>query len=119
MKKKSEIKIIIVENDQYYANLIYSICKKNKYKVDTSDNNFNALDSILTVDYDIYFIDIDNAEQRDFYLIKVIKNIKNHYKIIAISSNSDFQWERKIRSLGITYLLKKPFSEKEVKELIQ
>ncbi|GAI52291.1 unnamed protein product, partial [marine sediment metagenome] len=72
-------------------------------------------DKIKSNDYDYYFIsDYING----LNLINLIKEIKKHSKIIVMASDTSFETEEQIRSFGITYLLKKPFSIEEVEELI-
>ena len=115
MKKKSTYKIIIIDNDAISTKLLNNIFNSYHCKIDNVDNEIDAADKIMLNNYDYYFI---SDSINSINLINIIKEIKKHSKIVVMSSDTNLKTEEQIRSLGITYLLKKPFSKKEVKELI-
>ena len=116
MTKTCKHRIIIVDNDNTSVKLLNNIFHDYHYKMDNANNEIDAADKIKIKDYDYYFISaqIDGAN-----LINLIKDIKQHSKIIVMVKDTNLETEERIRSLGITYLLKKPFTKKEIEELIQ
>lgn len=116
MKKNVEYKIIIIDNDDASIELLNNTFNDYHCKIDNVDNEIDAADKIKLNDYDYYFIsDYING----LNLINLIKEIKKQSKIIVMASDTSIEKEEKLRSFGITYLLKKPFSKKEVKELFK
>ncbi len=108
-------KIIIVDNDDTSVELLNNAFNGYNCRIDNVNNEIDAADKIRVNDYDYYFIsDYVNSTN----LINLIKEIKQRSKIIVIARDASLETEEQIRSLGITYLLKKPFSKKEVKRLI-
>lgn len=115
MRKETVYKIIIIDNDIKTTNDLKKIFKKHHCEVDNVDNDKDAVDKILLNNYDYYFI---STLINGFYLINLIHDIKLNSRIIAMSSDSSIEHEKHIRACGITYLIKKPFSKKEIKQLI-
>jgi len=118
MEKKQ--KIIVISGDTDSVKRLNNIFKNYKCEVINVKNNIRkAKENILLADFDFYFIDTLIDIEDLSYLIDLIKDLKSKYKIIIMSHNLTQEAERRIRSYGITYLLKKPFSTKEVKELLE
>ena len=115
MNRNNDYKIIIIDNDNDSIELLNNALNNGHCEIDNSYNEKEALDKIILNDYDYYFIS-DQVNYMNF--INLIKEKENHPRIIVISSDTSFETEKRIRALGITYLLKKPFSKKEVRELI-
>lgn len=116
MKKAHEDKVIIVGNDRRIINLVNKIFTKYNFGIDNVSYGKDAENKIVLNYYDFYFIDI---HLDGFRLINLIKNTKENPKIIVMTTDQNIEFERKIRACGITYLLKKPFSEEEIKKLIE
>ena len=115
MDKRIDCKIIIVDNDNDSIKILNNALNNCYSEIENFNNEKDAVDKIILKYYDYYFI---SYQVNSLNFINFIKEIKNNLRIIVISSDTSFETEKQIRSLGITYLLKKPFSEKEVRELI-
>lgn len=116
MKKRCISKIIIIDNDSTSISQLKNILISYKCKVDNVDNDKEAVDKIILNNYDFYFI---SFPINGCYLISLINTLKQDSKIIAMSDDASLKTEELIRSCGITYLLKKPFSKSEIKQLIE
>ena len=116
MKKNSRYKIIIVEDDKNCIDLLSNFFKKYDCEVDSVNNEKEAVEKIIAKDYNFYFINI-NIDGYD--LIDLIKEVKEAYNIIIMVSDLSMETEKRVRPCGITYLLKKPFLEYELKELVE
>lgn len=112
---KKNYKVIIIESEVRNLEHLIDTCNNYKCNIDKAINSIDAVQKIVSNDYDYYFINIDND---GYYLIDLINNSKNSGKIVVMTSNSTCEEEREIRSFGITYLLKTPFSENEIKNLL-
>lgn len=112
MKKK---KILIIDNEQEDINKILAVFSKDNFRIEYVDNLIAAREKILHYYYDYYFIDISVFDQ---VLINLIKTLHNKASIVIMSSENSLTVEKEIRGFGITYLLKKPINEIEIKNLI-
>lgn len=110
--------IFILDEDRRGRELLSYFLLSNNCFVDIATNVKEAKEKIFIYNYDLYFIALDSNVQKKVNIINYIKNIKTNPKIIAISSGSSLEEQSRIRSYGITYLLKKPYSELEIKRLI-
>jgi len=111
---------MIVSNNKNFINELNTIFKNYNCKlVKINDNIQDAQKNILLEDFDFYFLDTFMSIEDISYLIDIIKDLKEKYKIIMMSDDIPEEKEKKIRSLGITYLLKEPFFKDEVKELLE
>lgn len=105
---------IIFDSDETCIQDLDHLLAHDHFWIDKVSDRIEALFKIIYRNYDYYFI---NMDIEGFYLIDLIKELKQKPKIIAITSEKGFGMERKIRGLGITYLLKKPFSDREISDL--
>lgn len=116
VKTVEGIKVLIIDHDADVINQIKNTFQKHTNFIDIVNIDSDAMIKIINNTYDYYFI---NYTLKGKCFINMIKEIKTKYKIIVITSDISFENEEEIRSCGITYLLKKPFSNTEITNLMQ
>lgn len=116
MKMSEGINVLIIDNDNIDIDQINNTFQKYSNHIDIVNVDSDAIIKIINNNYDYYFI---NYNLKGKCFINVIKEIKSKYKIIVITSDNSFENEEEIRACGITYLLKKPFTNTEITNLIQ
>ncbi|MBU1076875.1 MAG: response regulator [Spirochaetes bacterium] len=118
MKKHPYFKIFLLDNDEEFQQILKKSCKKIMVRIDKDINEKAALKRIVSSEYDHYFINVDIPELNGRMVIRFINNIKDDPRIIAVTSGKGRETEGMVRSLGITYYLRKPVSMMELKSLI-
>ena len=112
-------KIIIVDDHKDILTLIKTIISE-KYDVIEARNGLEALDLIENNDLNMIITDIDMPFMSGLELIKHIRKVNKNLKIpiIAMSARHDNSIKNLIYENGANYILKKPFSIKELIFLI-
>jgi len=116
---KKQIEILLISTDEYTVNKLHKIFNEYNCNVSFLEKINLISKSLLIKDFDFYFIDTLSNINDILFLIDTIKDLKFKYNIIIISNCLPLEIENKIRSSGITYLLKKPIQLQEVQELLE
>jgi len=112
IKKK---KILLIDSKEKMLKKLQKLSKNTNINISYVNYGLKAIKKILLNDYDLYFI-ADEVDKLN--LIKLIKEYKSKSKIIICAYNTNQKYEEYIRSYGITYLIREPFSEEELKLLL-
>jgi len=117
------MQILLIEDDVSVNKMITSILKDEGNEVYTSFNGLEGLKLLRKEqDIDLVITDIIMPEKEG---IETIREIRKNYpfkKIIAISGGGKIDagsYLKLAQSLGANYIMEKPFSRKEILEILQ
>lgn len=118
---KFPINILVAEDNLVNQKLIKKVFEKIGYSIDIVNNGSEAVTAVINKNYDLVFMDIHMPEMDGFEATKIIKqNLgeKSPY-IIALTASVIEEERKKYFEAGMIACLGKPFSIKEIEELIQ
>lgn len=121
MSRVKRNRVIIIDNDGNQARVLMKILRNLNFTVDMAKTALKASGKFFLNNYDVYFINIDEKVIEGMFLIELIRDLKVKEKhfLVAMSNDYSLKVEQLIRSIGVTYLLKKPFSNEEIKMLLK
>ncbi|MBP3631018.1 MAG: response regulator transcription factor [Clostridia bacterium] len=106
-------KILIVDDEEKIVEVLCEYAKFNGFLTDTASDGYEAVEKVMTEDYDCILMDIMMPNLNGFEAVKQIKNIKN-IPIIMISAKGEESDKLNSFELGVDDYIVKPFSPKEV-----
>ncbi len=122
MNKNINSKILVVDDNQFYLQIIESELEKNGHTVFTASNGEEAIDIARKEIPDLILIDLILPKVDGF---EVIKNLTSDAtfkdsKIVVFSQLSQQEDIDKVKKLGAdAYMIKKDFSVKELVDKIE
>lgn len=113
MKKNKEIKVLIVEDDKNFRNVLVHIITKKGYKVVQAENGRSAM-HILGSDY--IDVIVSDVKMPDVHGIELLHHVKRNYKIpfIMMTGFNDLIETTEAFELGVSSFLSKPFLGEEI-----
>ncbi|OWK27453.1 MAG: hypothetical protein US76_04490 [Parcubacteria group bacterium GW2011_GWA2_38_13b] len=121
-KLLENLKILIVEDDQFLRDLFVMKLKKEKAIVLESDNGEDALQKVKSEMPDLVLLDIVLPKMDGFCVLKKIKDNEKTNKIIVIlltNLGQDFDVERGLELGAAAYIVKAHFTPSGIIEKIQ
>jgi CheY-like chemotaxis protein len=115
---KSEVKILIAEDNIANQKIMGAMLKFLGYSYETANDGYEAYNKALEQKFDLIIIDIRMPKMDGF---EVSKRIIEHDKdalIIAISADSDPETREKSELAGIKEFISKPIRVEELKRLL-
>lgn len=122
VKSLENLRILIVEDDQFLRDLFVMKLKKEKAIVIESDDGENALEKIKSEMPDLVLLDIVLPKMGGFDVLKKSKEDKNTNKIpIILLTNlgQDFDMEKGLKLGAAAYIIKAHFNPSEIIKKIQ
>ena len=122
MNKNTNSKILVVDDNQFYLQIIESELEKNGHTVFTASNGEEAINIARKEIPDLILIDLILPKVDGF---EVIKNLTSDAtfkdsKIVVFSQLSQQEDIDKVKKLGAdAYMIKKDFSVKELVDKIE
>lgn len=106
---QSQIKILIVDDDEIVRDSLSAWFKEDGYDVETAENANEALKKISITNYDIYFLDIKMPGMDGIELHKRIKNIYPDSLVMIITAYASVDTAVKALKDGAFDYITKPF----------
>jgi len=107
------MKIFLVEDNKPLNELLSKTLEKLGYNVKAFHDGQDAFDN-LSLDYDLFIVDINLPQINGLELIKYIKKIDRCAKIIILSAEIDIEVILKAYDIGANDFVKKPFDIREL-----
>lgn len=115
------MKILLITEDP----ILISSFQKDDFSADfqieiTScrNNLLELISNIYSKNFSVLIIDDDCLKQDSLQLLKSIRTMKKHTKIIFLTSDNSIEKGREISPLGILYYGIKPVSQQELLEVL-
>lgn len=115
-------KILVVDDNEINILIAKRILSKWGLEVDSAINGYEAIDKIITVKYDLVFMDIKMPGIDGFETTGIIRDIsEDYYKqvpIIALTASTLKNDHFKFKECGMNGHVLKPFNPEEIKILL-
>ncbi len=108
------MKILLLEDDFSLREVIKDELEATGFLVYAFNNGEEAFDSLLTITYDLFLLDINVPGVDGYQFLKEIRECSNNSPAIFISSYSDIDHLSKGYEYGCNDYLRKPFSLQEL-----
>lgn len=115
MKKKN---ILILDDDKNLLKLLKDSLN-NRYEIIIFNSPLKALKSINIKKIDLFIVDINMPEMDGIQFIREVLKKFPGKKFIVITGFPSMMYNKELLSLGIQYLLEKPFSIDRLENLIE
>ncbi|MBK9046149.1 MAG: response regulator [Bacteroidetes bacterium] len=119
---ESELRILIVEDNDINRLVINKIMKDWGVKLDNAVNGVDAIDKMKAKDYDIILLDIEMPEMNGYQCIREIRTAlpepKCHVSVMAMTAHANKKERDKCIGLGMDDYISKPFDPLDLKQKI-
>jgi CheY-like chemotaxis protein len=110
--------ILIVEDEILQAEMLTRMLQTWGHAVVSVDSGQQALDRLARGAPDLILLDVFLPDITAVELIPQIKAIQPDARIITLTGQSSRELERKLRELGISYYMAKPFQRGELHSIL-
>jgi len=87
------------------------------HEVHTAESGQQALESILLEGMDVLLIDVYLPDTTAMALIPQLRDLYPATRIVALTGHSCRELERRLRALGVSYYIAKPFQKAELERV--
>lgn len=108
------MRILLAEDEKSLSKAIIKILEKNNYTADPVYNGRDALDYILSGNYDVVILDIMMPEMDGITVLKRIREAGCSIPVLILSAKSEVDDKVSGLDSGANYYLTKPFDTKEL-----
>lgn len=108
------MRILLAEDEQSLARALVKIFEKNNYSADAVDNGADALDYLLTGNYDAAVLDIMMPQKDGITVLRELRASGSAIPVLMLTAKAEV--EDKVRGLdsGANDYLAKPFDTREL-----
>ncbi|MEJ6473215.1 response regulator [Pseudoalteromonas piscicida] len=119
--KQEEVKIMVVEDNEIYREMIAKILRDEGHKVESVSSGLSAIKKLRKQKFSMVFMDLFMPELDGYNATKNIRNIPHCKKlpIIALTSNKNKDIIRKWASLGLTGYITKPSTKSSILKAVE
>lgn len=110
--------ILLVEDDVSVAKVIKQKVENLDHRVETAYTGQDALKKVRKKRFDLMLLDIFLPDCRGHELIPKFKEARPELGIVTMTDYNTRELELEVRQQGILYYLVKPFSGKEMEDLL-
>ncbi len=123
MKKASEKSILIAEDNVINQMLISTILAQEGYKTFIADNGLIAVEEFAKNEYDLILMDLMMPEMNGYEATEFVRTNmqepKRSIPIIAVTADVTMDVKEKCLNTGINDYISKPYTQKELIDLIR
>ena len=116
-KLKSDIKVLVVEDNKTNQKVIATMLKSLGYSFDLADDGTSGYELVKNNRYDIILMDLIMPELDGYQAAQKIHEIDKKVLIVAFSADNVPESKRKAELMGIKEFLSKPVRMDELKKL--
>ena len=123
VKTRSNINILLVEDDYISQVLINKICKAMNWKLTIATNGKEALELIENYQFDLILMDVQMPEMSGIDVTRIIRENEKvtgaHIPIIATTAYAMSQNKKDFKNAGIDDYISKPIDSVKICEIIE
>ena len=108
------MRILLAEDEKSLSKAVIKILEKNNYTADPVYNGRDALDYILSGNYDVVILDIMMPEMDGITVLRKIREASCSIPVLILSAKSEVDDKVSGLDSGANYYLTKPFDTKEL-----
>lgn len=116
---KSEITILVVDDEQMMRSLLERILTRDGYKVLLANDGQDALDILEKEKVEIVIADMKMPRLNGFELLKVVKDEYEHIGMIMMTAYGDTYTVKDALLLGADEYVTKPFRSHEISLIVE
>ncbi len=111
--------ILVVDDDPMIREILKEIIQKQGYRVSAVEDGESALKEIERQDFDLIFLDLMMPGTSGVDTLKSIKGKDKNAVVVIVTGFADDPLALKAMSLGPLFLIRKPFKEKDILEVLK
>ena len=119
MQCAQDFSILVVEDLEAVRELICLILEEDGYHVESASNGKEGLELFSTKHFDMVFTDLLMPVMSGIEMGEKIKRINKNIPIVLVTAWMMEYTESEVHSKGIDYIVKKPFSEDQLRQLVR
>jgi DNA-binding response OmpR family regulator len=113
------MKILIVDDSKNIRITIQHLLENENHEFDIAMNGEEALDKILTNEFDLVFLDIRMPTMDGMEVLREIRKKGNKTPVVILSAYGTVDNAVEAMKLGVVDFMTKPFTPAEIRELLQ
>lgn len=113
------MKILIVDDSKNIRITIQHLLENENHEFDIAMNGEEALDKILTNEFDLVFLDIRMPTMDGMEVLREIRKKGNKTPVVILSAYGTVDNAVEAMKLGVVDFMTKPFTPTEIRELLQ
>ena len=117
MQRAQDFSILVVEDLDPLRDLICLILEEDGYHVESASNGKEGLELFSAKHFDMVFTDLLMPVMSGIEMGEKIKRINKKLPIVLVTAWMMEYTESEVHSKGIDYIVKKPFSEDQLRQL--
>lgn len=118
-ENKSQLRILLVEDNPMNQRLIFLIMQKFGYIIDTVNNGLEAIRALQAQTYDMVLMDVQMPEMDGITATKWIRqNLANQPHIVAVTASSSGTDRQSCLAAGMNDYIRKPVNIQEIIRVI-
>jgi excisionase family DNA binding protein len=110
--------VLVVDDDPMIREVLKEIVQDQRHAVATADSGEKALEEIKKQHFDLIFLDLLLPGVNGIQILESIKEKDKNAVIVIITAFADEPVALKAMSLGPLLLIRKPFREKDIIEIL-
>jgi len=112
------VKVLIAEDEVLHAEMLRGMVASWGHAVTVVENGREALEAAACREIDLFLLDVFLPDMTAMELIPQLKVLQEDARIITLTGQSSREVERKLRELGISYYMAKPFQGDELHSIL-
>ena len=112
------MKVLIAEDEVLHAEMLRGMVASWGHAVTVVENGREALEAAACRKFDLFLLDVFLPDMTAMELIPQLKTLQEEARIITLTGQSSRETERKLRELGISYYMAKPFQRDELHSIL-
>jgi DNA-binding response OmpR family regulator len=112
------MKVLIVEDEVLYSAVLSATVSAWGHEVVTAETGQKALESVLFQGIDVLLIDVFWPDSTALDLIPKLISLYPETRLIALTGQGSHELERRLRLLGVSHCIAKPFQSKELQRVL-
>jgi len=113
-----ESKILIIDDEEYILDMLEELLEDQGHKITTSSSTENGLKLFKNSNFDIVITDLGMPDMSGWEVAERVKKMNRAVSVILLTGWALNLEAEKIKENGVDFTLQKPFSEKDLYELI-
>lgn len=110
--------VLIIDDDPMVGEILQEMVRKEGYLVLSVDNGVSALEEIKRQHFDLIFLDLMLNDMDGIEIMELIKEKHKDAVIVIVTGFADDPIALKAMSLGPLLLIRKPFKERDILEVL-
>jgi DNA-binding response OmpR family regulator len=111
---RDAMKVFIAEDERLHAEMLSGIVASWGHVVTAVESGREAVAAAACRRIDLFLLDVFLPDMTAMELIPQLKALQPEARIITLTGQSSRELERKLRELGISYYMAKPFQRDEL-----